>query len=220
MDITATTSTATPAARATAETAAGTRINADFDMFLKMLTAQMRYQDPLNPIDSSDYAVQLATFSGVEQQTKANQTLEALLDRFNLQGLAQFAGWVGKEARSSASVAFSGTPVTLNAPAAPAADRSVLVVQDARGTLIARDEIAARATTHVWHGTDAAGQPLASGLYTLRIERFVGGQLLSSDAVETYARIQEVRTSPEGTLLVLEGGAEVLAGHVSALRDG
>ena len=49
-------------------TAAKAMINSDFETFLKMLTAQMENQDPLNPIESSDYAVQLATFSGVEQQ--------------------------------------------------------------------------------------------------------------------------------------------------------
>ncbi len=41
-------------------------ISADFETFLKMLTVQMQNQDPLNPVDSSDYATQLATFSGVE----------------------------------------------------------------------------------------------------------------------------------------------------------
>ncbi|MEY5038566.1 MAG: flagellar basal body rod modification protein, partial [Pseudomonadota bacterium] len=45
-------------------------ISSDFDTFLKMLTAQMQNQDPLNPMDSTDYATQLATFSGVEQQAR------------------------------------------------------------------------------------------------------------------------------------------------------
>ena len=40
----------------------------DFETFLKMLTTQIRNQDPLNPMEGSEFAVQLATFSGVEQQ--------------------------------------------------------------------------------------------------------------------------------------------------------
>ena len=55
-----------------------TVIGSDFDTFLKLLTTQMKNQDPLNPIDSTDYATQLATFSGVEQQTRTNQLLESL----------------------------------------------------------------------------------------------------------------------------------------------
>ena len=44
----------------------GTVINSDFTMFLKMLTTQIKNQDPLDPMDFTDFAVQLATFSGVE----------------------------------------------------------------------------------------------------------------------------------------------------------
>ena len=63
----------TSAINAASTTAASTSsgkplISSDFDTFLKMLTAQMQNQDPMKPIDSADYAVQLATFSGVEQQ--------------------------------------------------------------------------------------------------------------------------------------------------------
>ena len=43
-------------------------LSSDFETFLKMLTTQMQNQDPLNPVDSTDYATQLATFSSVEQQ--------------------------------------------------------------------------------------------------------------------------------------------------------
>ena len=50
----------------------------DFDTFLRMLTTQMQNQDPLNPIDSTDYATQLATFSGVEQQVRTNSLLADL----------------------------------------------------------------------------------------------------------------------------------------------
>ena len=43
-------------------------ISSDFETFLRMLTVQLENQDPLDPTDSADYAMQLATFSGVEQQ--------------------------------------------------------------------------------------------------------------------------------------------------------
>ena len=51
------------AANATAMTGGNSNISADFETFLKMLTVQMQNQDPLNPVDSSDYATQLATFT-------------------------------------------------------------------------------------------------------------------------------------------------------------
>ncbi|MFV2001871.1 MAG: flagellar hook capping FlgD N-terminal domain-containing protein, partial [Paracoccaceae bacterium] len=53
-------------------------VNSDFETFLKLLTTQLKNQDPLKPVDSSDFAVQLATFSSVEQQVKTNDLLTSL----------------------------------------------------------------------------------------------------------------------------------------------
>ena len=53
-------------------------VNSDYLTFLKMLTAQVKNQDPLDPMSSDDFSAQLATFSGVEQQVKTNDLLEAL----------------------------------------------------------------------------------------------------------------------------------------------
>ena len=63
---------------ASAATAETSLIGNDFNTFLVMLTTQLQNQDPLNPIESSDYAVQLATFSGVEQQVRTNQLLQEI----------------------------------------------------------------------------------------------------------------------------------------------
>ena len=92
---------------------ASAALSSDFETFLLLLTTQMENQDPLNPIDSADYAVQLATFSGVEQQVRTNDLLEGLAAQMNLTGMAELAGWVGMEARASAPVQFGATPLTL-----------------------------------------------------------------------------------------------------------
>ena len=82
----------------TAKTKAST-VSADFETFLKMLTAQIQNQDPMNPIDSSDYATQLATFSSVEQQVLANSYLENIQSALSSNSLASVADWIGKSAK-------------------------------------------------------------------------------------------------------------------------
>lgn len=49
-----------------------------FDTFLELLTAQIRNQDPLAPLDSTQFVEQLATFSNLELQAAGNQTLESI----------------------------------------------------------------------------------------------------------------------------------------------
>lgn len=57
----------------------------DYNAFLTLLLAQMKNQDPLQPMASSDYVAQLATFSQVEKSVQANERLASLLSTGNLQ---------------------------------------------------------------------------------------------------------------------------------------
>ena len=109
---------------------AATQIGSDFEVFLQMLTAQMKYQDPLNPVDSTDYATQLATFSGVEQAVLTNDLLKSLTTQMGTGGLIDMAGLVGKEVRSTADVYFEGEPITLMPSQTVASDSAELVVRD------------------------------------------------------------------------------------------
>lgn len=53
------------------------------DAFLTMLVAQMKHQDPLNPMDGTAYTAQLAQFTSLEQQFGMNDTLESILGSLN-----------------------------------------------------------------------------------------------------------------------------------------
>lgn len=193
-------------------------ITSDFDTFLKLLTAQMRNQDPLNPIDSTDYATQLATFSGVEQQIRSNDLLASLGSQLAVLGMSQLAGWVGQEARAEAPVWMDGDPVELELSPATGANKAVLVVKDSAGRLVAREEVPATGGSYQWLGGDAAGDPLADGVYSLTLESYSGEVKLGESAVQSYARITEARNGAQGATLVLDGGVEVPATLVTALR--
>jgi flagellar basal-body rod modification protein FlgD len=51
----------------------------DYDQFLQLLIAELKYQDPTNPTDPTEHVSQLASFSAVEQQVKTNTVLSSLL---------------------------------------------------------------------------------------------------------------------------------------------
>ena len=194
-------------------------LSSDFTTFLKMLTVQMQNQDPLNPMDSTEYAMQLATFSGVEQQVKSNQLLESLAAQFSLVGMSQLAGWVGQEARAAADVWHTGNPVTLAPNPVANADRAVLVVKDAEGNIVSREELPVSADLYQWLGGDAEGNPLPEGRYSLTLESWRNGEVLQEDPVEHYGRVVEARGGSDGIRLVFEGGIEIPATEISALRS-
>ena len=103
-------------------------IDSDFQTFLVMLTTQLENQDPLNPMEASEFAVQLATFSGVEQQVKSNDLLEGIQSQLGQMSMTQLAGWVGMEARVQAPVYVDGEAITIDPDPHPATDRMELVV--------------------------------------------------------------------------------------------
>jgi flagellar basal-body rod modification protein FlgD len=220
----ATTSATTPATTGrsggtTSGAAAPTKTTpSDYDTFLQMLTTQMKYQDPLNPIDSADFAVQLATFSSVEQQQLTNELLEGMSSQLGFSDMAELASWVGKTGRAPVAVQFDGTPVTLAARPDPRAQTSTLVVSDATGAVVSRLAGPATDEPFEWQGRTDEGSILPQGRYSFSLESETDGKVISTTPVEVYRRIVEARAGSSGTMLVMEGGIQVAADKVTALR--
>lgn len=194
-------------------------ISSDFETFLKMLTTQMENQDPLNPMESSDFAVQLATFSGVEQQVLGNDLLKELGSQMGVMNLSQLSGWVGMEARTSSPVYFSGQPVSVYPEIPPLADSASLVVRDSYGREIERSALTLGAEEFIWNGTDALGNPLPSGSYSFSVQSSAGDAPLDVTKVFNYARVEEVRNRNGVTELILPGNTVLPSSEVSALRQ-
>lgn len=220
MELSQTTASADPAsARVSTPSEGKTGISSDFETFLKMLTAQIQNQDPLNPTPSDEFAVQLATFSSVEQQVLTNDLLKGLGGQFSTMGMAQFAGWVGMEGRAAAPVLFSGDPITLSPVPEDGADSTQLVVRDGNGREIERKDLPATPNPIEWTGLGESGAPYLHGVYSFELVSFSEGNPIGSSTVHAYSKITEVRGDAEGTVLILEGGAEVPASDVTALRQ-
>lgn len=196
-------------------------ITSDFDTFLRMLTTQMQNQDPLNPMQSTEFATQLATFSGVEQQVRTNEQLAALSAQLGLNSLAQMSGWIGMSARSAGPVQFSGGTVDAWLQPPATAESAQLVVLNTAGAEVQRRNVAAVTGPFAWTGLAESGDPLPPGRYTLQLESFAAGESLGVTAVEHYAAVAEARADGAGGVtLVLAGGVTVPATAVTALRRG
>jgi len=183
-----------------------------------MLTVQLENQDPLNPIESADYAVQLATFSGVEQQVKTNDLLKSMATRMQSDQMSALAGWVGMEAKVEGPVLFDGLPVTLSLNPVANAQEAFLVVTQPNGAELQRIQISTSDDAIVWAGVGDNGEPLASGSYDFHVESFVNGEVVDSSPAASYGKIFEARNQHGNVVLVLENGTEVPADEVTALR--
>lgn len=102
----------------------------DYNTFLQLLIAQMKHQDPTNPMDTAEYMSQFAQLSTVEQAMQTNSKLDALLSS---QSLSQANGLIGKTVSftDSTGASFSGKVVSVSINS----DGSIATLQD--GTKVA-----------------------------------------------------------------------------------
>ncbi len=197
----------------------GSMIASDFETFLTMLTTQMENQDPLKPIESTDFAVQLATFSGVEQQVRTNNLLAAMQSQLGASGISQYASWVGMEVRATATAMFSDSPITLYPEPASGAERAMVVVRDpASGEDIDRFEVPVSDAPVQWAGVDGDGNPFPEGKYTFHLQSIKNDTTFSEEQIAVFSEVQELRMADGEIRLVLAGGDEVAASDVTAVR--
>ncbi|MEC9433850.1 MAG: flagellar hook capping FlgD N-terminal domain-containing protein [Pseudomonadota bacterium] len=189
----------------------------DFETFLTLLTTQMRNQDPLKPLESTEFVAQLAAFSAVEQQIRSNDRLDAIFTLMSEGGEAGLAQWIGKEVQAEARARFDGEEIAMETMPLAGAKRAVLMVSDAAGEPVARIEVDPAATDIVWDGRTANGAA-PDGLYGFEVAYFSADESLGSSPGLIRDRVTEIRLGGEAPALRLAGGDEIAASAVVTLR--
>ncbi len=189
--------------------------SSDYQMFLKMMTAQIRNQDPLNPWIPRPMPPNWPPLPGLSSRVRANQLLEGLSTQFSVLGMAQLAGWVGQHARADVPVAFDGsTPITNFTQSGIGRDRSRCLLSE---MMMARSFRAkpfpVSSEPYLCLGADIAGNPLPAGTYGWSLKA-MARDAPRDLAVESYATIIEAQAGPNGIRLLLAEG-RVLTPHLS-----
>ncbi len=223
MEISPTNTSAAGASRASAtkdavegaETGAGAT---DFQTFLTLLTTQLRNQDPLKPMESTEFVAQLASFSGVEQQIRTNDRLDQIAAALGGGAASGLADWIGREVRAPAEANFTGVPVEIATEVLADADAATLVVRNDFGQAVARRGLDPTAETYSWDGRDELGQSLPHGLYGFEVESLKDGAAIGATAGQVFGTVVEARIEDGAATLVLEGGARVPLDEIGAVR--
>ncbi|MFT3915795.1 MAG: flagellar hook capping FlgD N-terminal domain-containing protein [Anaeromyxobacteraceae bacterium] len=150
------------------------------DSFLTLLTAQLQYQDPLNPMDNSAMVAQLAQFSSVEQLQNANSRLDTLALAQASNNQLQATGLVGKEVRfktDAVTVTDRGQKVKFELNLDGRADETSVIISDSNGKVIRTlkpGALGAGTNALEWDGLDSNGNPVAKGDYTVSVDARLG----------------------------------------------
>jgi flagellar basal-body rod modification protein FlgD len=155
-----------PAAASGANAAqSASTLSTNFDTFLTILTAQIQNQDPLEPMDSTQFTEQLVQFSGVEQQIRVNTQLETLIAATNSSAGASLSGYLGQDAEiDSAGAQFTGDPINWRYELPSDATSTTVTVTDAAGKVLYSEtgELTAGKHDFTWDGTLLKGGKAAA----------------------------------------------------------
>ncbi len=207
-------------ATATQSSDSGADPTGDFETFLKLLTAQLRNQDPLKPVESTDFVAQLATFSAVEQQVQSNAKLESILEALASGAKGGLAQWIGREVRNPGTATYENHPLDVQTYIHNEADAARLIVYDENGTEVASQAIDPTTEYAEWSGILASGQRAAEGAqFSFMVESLKDNEVLTTTNGLVYSPVDEVRLIEGQIILQFADGFKMFADDVTSMRD-
>lgn len=165
--------------------------------FLTLLVAQLKNQDPLNPLDNAQVTNQMAQMSTVQGVEQLNTTLNSLVSSLADTQAVQASALVGK------TVLVPGSNLTLTSSTdsngktvmsafggaylSKAADAVTVDIYDSKGTLVKSESLGkadAGSVLFSWDGSTKSGETAAAGEYTFKVKATKGTADVDVDALE------------------------------------
>lgn len=176
--------------------------------FLTLFTAQLKMQNPLDPVKNEAFVAQLAQFSSLEANLSMKQSLDTMVTAMGSDRVMASASLIGK----SVAVPDAAVQVTNGVggqgviPLPTGAAGLQVNVTDASGNVVRELIYPAQPVGDFsvnWDGTDSAGNVVPDGNYRFSAAGVVGGQTAGL-SVNAVAKVMAVRTNSADNSLLLE----------------
>ncbi|NUU00202.1 flagellar hook assembly protein FlgD [Herbaspirillum robiniae] len=185
--------------------------------FLSLLIAQMKNQDPSNPMDNSQMTTQMAQLSTVSGISQLNSTLATLMGNLNSSQALQSANMIGHsvlapgnnlQLTSDTTKADDGTETTsqkavFGVNLDSSASSVIVTIKDSSGAVVRTMDLGTQASGSVpiiWDGTNDAGSKAADGKYTFTVTASNNGTAVNATAL-AFGTVASVTTASDGVKL-------------------
>ncbi len=181
----------------------------DKDAFMKLMLAQMKHQDPTNPMQSHELAAQLAQFSSVEQLQNLNTTMTDMRNGQKPSESFQALNFIGKAVSGDSakiSRAKGDKDHDIKFDLVDNAKELNIRIRDANGDVVRSlsvKELKKGENKITWNGQDERGQALPAGDYQLFLEAVNSSGTKMNVKTEFEGTITGVNYTPEGPVLLV-----------------
>ncbi len=190
------------------------------DTFLKLLVTQLQYQDPLNPVENTEFTAQLAQFSTLETLTDMGESMDQMSYLQGSLNNIQTLSFIGKQVSAQGNIVhFNGEDVNINFTLddrAADAQVNIYTEEGTRVRSITMGELAAGDATCVWDGTDASGETVSQGRYTFTVQATDYSGLAVGSTSYAMGEVTGVRYDGGITYLII-GDKEVTISDVEKI---
>lgn len=183
--------------------------------FLTLMTAQMKNQDPFDPVDNTQMVAQMAQFSSLAGISEMNTTLQAIAAKLGGTTTTDLVSWVGRTVLTEGAVAYPRTDGTLGGVIELGADAAAVnvVIEGPNGEILKNVELGALKagqSEFEWDGTTDTGEDAGDGPFTIRVaaQNADGGGVSAKPLV--WAPVTAVAMGKDGNaVLTLPGIGQV-----------
>ena len=175
--------------------------------FLKLMTTQLQYQDPLKPMENGDFLGQMAQFGTVSGINDLNTNFSSMSASFQSNQALQASTMVGQRVMVPSQSAFlsDGKPVLASVDLEQPASAVIISFSNAAGQLVHRQDLGlqqAGLVDYEWNGLDTNGNSLPGGEYQMAAE-IRRGNSVSSGSMYTVVDVESVTLGVGGQDLTL-----------------
>ena len=207
----------------TSSQVASKNLSADMNTFLTLLTTQLKYQDPLDPMDTAEFTNQLVQYSSVEQAIQTNSKLETLLS-LNIANLgAQAVSYMGKVAQVLGDVMpLEGGKAKATYTLDKNVSSAVITVKDMNGKVVYSEQGKITSGTHefTWDGKDSDGNQLEDGAYQIVVSTKVPtGETSATVTTTVFGRVTGVASDSNGVYVGLGDAVTANLGDILTVRN-
>ncbi|WP_298333914.1 flagellar hook capping FlgD N-terminal domain-containing protein [Asticcacaulis sp.] len=192
-----------------------------YETFLGLLTAQIKNQDPLSPMDSTQWTNQLVQYTSVEQQLKANEYLKSLVG-LGAGNVANSVNMIGKTAVADIDTqTFKDKPLTWHYELANSASQVGVEVLDADGKTVWKgtsDQLKKGDNSFTWDGKDSTGATVKEGNYTLKVTATGANGTAISNAISVQQRVDATELI-NGEIVLRMGYSLIPMSYVTGVRE-
>lgn len=188
------------------------QLSQDYTRFMKLLVAQVSHQDPLKPMDGTEFISQVAQLTQVEQSVQANKQIEALRAQLSLSAALGETALIGREVTiASESFVLGESGGRFSYELERQSSGVSAIITDAQGRMVRQiDNLPGAPGTLVdvaWDGLDNAGNPVAPGTYGIALSvTGAGGGEPGGYNTYTDANVAAIEFSQDAPMLRLGDG--------------